>query len=650
MILQYLGYAGIVPCLVDLLNEYISINQYHHECGKEDSNPTNNASIDGSDTKAEKCKKELSNNQNSVIIDVGDILEFDQYSESGDVRNEMNESLENTSIEEVLSPTRKNDSRNDDNSSSSLVEEDECDNHSQKVDCILQILLRLCDVLPLSDSLTDINTVKAVVRYVCWTKYDPTTHRRAGHILLRMSKRIESIMPCLTQAFFPWLRLELDKRLQNSDLRSCLGCQTFNNLFTSIYQTFIFTAESGYIEGNVCHTLVAPGAANEINRSVITVGIVSLITCKTLIYNILVTHGGLEVILQTLEHQATMSENSDLFSHAVLSLNLLAHCVDVVSSIDDRPLKLDKCQQTEDVTQDTATVNTRSSKRTIQNESSSKVIRDNVCFYKECVEEKNLALIFDDGSRIMVNKKTIVSASNVFDAMLSGRFLEASQNEVSLPKTSASAMLRIVHYLYGCRRWAGKDGCCRYSVHQEDKFFRTSLKDSSHPAKEYEDDLEMLLDLVPLSDKYLLTDISIIVCRMIVEQCTQNPEGKMKIAYKRSLNIVCPTTNNIKDKGVQKNNQATVSINDNVICSSTSLNVQLVAFLLAGNIRHQIRVKLFRELVKSDSEVSSDFVDDISQIITSCLKAALKKPKPIIARQNSANMKSIHTNVIFRPS
>ena len=30
--------------------------------------------------------------------------------------------------------------------------------------------------------------------------------------------------------------------------------------------------------------------------------------------------------------------------------------------------------------------------------------------------------------------------------------------------------------------------------------------------------------------------------------CVQNPEGKMKIAYRRSLNIFCPTTNNTKKR------------------------------------------------------------------------------------------------------
>ena len=79
---------------------------------------------------------------------------------------------------------------------------------------------------------------------------------------------------------------------------------------------------------------------------------------------------------------------------------------------------------------------------------------------------------------------------------------------------------------------------------------------------------------------------------MIVKQCTQNPEGKMKTAYKRSLNIICPTTNNTKNKGNSNNFPTTSNNYNNVIYSSSALNVQLAAFLLAGNIPHEIRVKL----------------------------------------------------------
>ena len=609
-----------MPCVVALLNDYVSSNRNNHECRKDDNVSSNDESpvVDKSNTISDKQQKNVTK-CGSVFLDVGQILESNKSIENIAVSNELDEQQNSTRIPKT--PTLNQNSDKTDTSGDNLIETDECD-YNKKIDWILQILLRLYENPPLSDSLTDINTAKAVVQYLCWTKYDSVTHRRAGLILSRLSKRIESIMPFLLHGFFPWLRLELDLRLQISDLGSCLQCQTLNSLFTTVYQSFIFTAESGYIEGTVCHTLVAPGAADETSRSVITVGIISLVTCKNLLFNILITHGGLEVLLQTLETQAISKENTDLFSHVVLSLNLLALRVDVVSSIDDRPLKLEKYQQTDGVNE------------LPENLSQSMDVTNNqhTCFYKLCEQEKNLALKFEDGSKIMVNKDVIVAASNVFEAMLLGQFSEASQNEVSLPKTSASAMLRIVHYLYGCRRWAGKDGCCRYSP----GLVGTSIKFTipSSIVSQYEDDLEMLLDLVPMSDKYLLTDLNVFASRMIVMQCTQNPEGKMKLAYRRSLNIFCPSTNNIKKKTGQDMSEM-INNDDNATYSSAALNIQLVAFLLAGNIDHTTRAKLFRELANPESGISADFVDDINQIITSSLKTAMKKPKPIIVKQYS---------------
>ena len=609
-----------MPCVVALLNDYVSSNRNNHECSKEEKLFSNDEStvLDNGNTISDQQQKKRTN-RGSVFLDVGQILESNKSIQNSAISSEMGEQHKSTTI--PITPTLNQNSDKTDTSGDSLIETDECD-YNKKMDWILQILLRLYENPPLSDSLTDINTAKAVVQYVCWTKYDFVTHRRAGLILSRLSKRIESIMPFLLHGFFPWLRLELDLRLQTSDLGSCLQCQTLNSLFTTVYQSFIFTAESGYIEGTVCHTLVAPGAADETSRSVITVGIISLITCKNLLFNILITHGGLEVLLQTLETQAISKQDTDLFPHAVLSLNLLAQRVDVVSSIDDRPLKLEKYQQTDGVNE--LPENLAQSMNVINNQ--------HTCCYKLCKQEKNLALKFEDGSKIMVNKDVIVAASNVFEAMLLGRFSEASQNEVSLPKTSASAMLRIVHYLYGCRRWAGKDGCCRYSP----GLIGTSISFTmpSSIVSQYEDDLEMLLDLVPMSDKYLLTELNVFVSRMIVMQCTQNPETKMKIAYRRSLNIFCPSTNNIKRKTGQDMSEI-INNDDNSTYPSAALNIQLVAFLLAGNIHHKTRVKLFRELANPDSGISADFVDDINQIITSSLKTAMKKPKPIIVKQYS---------------
>ena len=52
---------------------------------------------------------------------------------------------------------------------------------------------------------------------------------------------------------------------------------TFQNIkstFTSIFQEMVFAAETGYIEGTVCHALVK---GNEETRIVMTIGIVAIV-------------------------------------------------------------------------------------------------------------------------------------------------------------------------------------------------------------------------------------------------------------------------------------------------------------------------------------------------------------------------------------
>ena len=608
--------------MIGLLNEYVDLNRHIHECDKEESNKSIDASKISDKSIVTTPEQHPRKSSNSVFLDIDQLLERNKSNDSSNVQSEIDENQSNASLAEtsIQLGSDNNDSLVENSSEADGSADNYGSYYNKKIDWVLQILLKLCETPPLSDSMTEVHIVKAVVQYMCWTKYDMVTHRRAGLILTRISKCLESIMPYLHQSFFPWLRLELDQRLQNSDFASCVPCKTLNNLFTSVIQSFIFTAESGYIEGKVCHTLVAPGAADDATRSIITVGIISLLTCKTLLFNILVTHGGLEVLLQTLETQSSAKDITELFAYAVLSIHLLAQRVDVVSSIDDRPLILDKYQQTN------------------ENGEAFDSSKTTSCFYKQCKKEKNLILKFDDGSKIKANKEVIVEANNVFEAMLVGRFSEANQTEVLLPKTSASAMLRIVHYLYGCRRWAGKDGCCRYSPGLIGT--STEFVQPANVIAQYEDDLEMLLELVPLSDKYLLTDLSIFVNRMIVSQCTQSPETKMQTAYRRSLNIFCPTIHNLKHYEDQTSSSV-INNQDNILYASTALNVKLVAFLLSGNIPNSTRTKLFWQLVKSDSGISADFVDDVNQIILSSLKAAMLKPKPLIVKQYSSRSKPL---------
>ena len=50
--------------------------------------------------------------------------------------------------------------------------------------------------------------------------------------------------------------------------------QNIKSVFTSIFQEFVFAAETGYIEGTVCHALVK---GTDETRTVMTIGIVAII-------------------------------------------------------------------------------------------------------------------------------------------------------------------------------------------------------------------------------------------------------------------------------------------------------------------------------------------------------------------------------------
>ena len=110
----------------------------------------------------------------------------------------------------------------------------------------------------------------------------------------------------------------------------------------------------------------------------------SCFRCKTLLFNILITHGGLEVMLEALE---TLDPSGEMFSHTVLSLRLLAERVNVVSGID---LDWSKDQQ--------------------------QPAEEEGCHYVDT--EFDMKLVTDDGARIEANRRVLADANGVFGAML----------------------------------------------------------------------------------------------------------------------------------------------------------------------------------------------------------------------------------------
>ena len=233
-----------------------------------------------------------------------------------------------------------------------------------------------------------------------------------------------------------------------------------------------------------------------------------------------------------------------MFSHAVLSFRLLAKRVNIESSI-------------------------------MLVEGEGDEAKDTRCCYEASATDKDFELVTDDGAKIGASRRVLAGANNVFGAMLDGQFSESSGKEIRLPGANSGSVRLLVHHLYGCKN-------C------------TVLNDTA--------DIDAWLDLVPLTDKYLLTDFNREICRKIMHICMQNV-GKIIHAYKKSLTIVCPT------RGQEE-----------------ALNISIVSFLLVGEVHHPVRVKLYDELAKNP-ELKSDFLEDVSSLITNHLKVELQKPR-----------------------
>ena len=261
-----------------------------------------------------------------------------------------------------------------------------------------------------------------------------------------------------------------------------------------------------------------------------------------LCFSILICHGTLDLLLDTLEDGGEEEEDGGgRVSHCVHSLSHLAAHLGVrvccSSSLDPGDL------QGETLT----------------------------CSYEVSQLEQDLTLVCDDGTRVKVNKEVISDSCPVFSAMLTGSFTEAERETIRLPGTSGPALSCLLHFLYGCL-----PGCCPQ--------WRDLAGDT-------------LLELVSLSDKYLLSELHLSVCHSIIRH-SASPRHATQI-YRAALQNNYP-----------------------VLCAGreASLALSIVSFLLVGGIKTEDRVVLVRNIVSSD--LSQHLLDDIGKILRSRLELA----------------------------
>ena len=253
--LKVMGDEGIVSCLTNILDSYIEKHRYTHCCAVDDDAdaavPSDGATPSSSTRSTSSSDVDMLDLSSTTCDTCDSSVESENEILCKDVGKEM---------DNALSQKPKYSGNVDASDQNYLV-----------IDFALQFLLRVFEIQLPSEELTKADNVKALVRYICWTK-GPSY--RAGLILNRIAKSMKYIKPFLLQGLFPWLRLEVSERLYGCKELTCLNCQNVHSVFTSIFQEFVFTAETGYIEGTVCHTLLR--GSNEI-RTVMTIGIVAII-------------------------------------------------------------------------------------------------------------------------------------------------------------------------------------------------------------------------------------------------------------------------------------------------------------------------------------------------------------------------------------
>ena len=209
--------------------------------------------------------------------------------------------------------------------------------------------------------------------------------------------------------------------------------------------------------------------------------------------------------------------------------------------------------------------------------------------------------------------------------MLTGTFTEADQTRVPIPHTSSRALNCLIHFLYTC----SPDTCPQY------------------------DDLaaDTLLELVQLSDQYLLTDLNLSVCHTIIRHSasTQFLTPIYRSAVQSSYPVNCvgrwvlikQTFRGL----VSRVKLWTLHYFSTIhwwifFFSSGVLSNSIVNYLLVGNLSHKTRVELMMVVMRSD--LAQHLLDDVSKTLREKLQNTASTSSRALtihwAKQNEVSM------------
>ena len=396
---------------------------------------------------------------------------------------------------------------------------------------ILQLLSRLTQADRPHADLTSERTVAAVFTFISQV---PDGVLKAGKILTRLSTNLHCLLPFILHRHLPFFLLFL-ARDRLSSLSSCPSCishlREVQKLVSQLSNNLSLLAETGYGEGEVCHRLVAPNTPPE-EKLNISICAPLLLRQRKLLRNVLVTHDSLDYLLDFLETAKPKEDQEEeddedaqcLFTQAVVSLSHLAKHLGIQA-----PQPLLEGGQEE-------------------------------CSSAEWNHDHDITLVLDSGESVEASRSVLTNASPVFAAMLAGGFSESGFTEVPLPLTSLPALNCLLHHLYGCPA--------------------PCLQFRQLP-------IPTLLELVSLSDKFLLADLNLAITSCIVRRCL-GAGADLPLVYRLALQRDYPVP-------------------------GSTLAQATVCLSLVCDVDCWQRASMVRSIVTSD--MKGDYIDDVGKLL-----------------------------------
>jgi hypothetical protein len=148
----------------------------------------------------------------------------------------------------------------------------------------------------------------------------------------------------------------------------------------------------------------------------------------------------------------------------------------------------------------------------------------NCCYDKSHSTSFDVVIKLDTGESIEAHRSVLCAFSDVFAAMLSTDFVEASQSEVVIKELNHATAVFLVHYAYGCR-WSVHERFIACPLLEESLSAGNSPPSNDSPSRSnnsptsndspssdkppsgdrFKFDFEFLMDLLACADRFLLT-------------------------------------------------------------------------------------------------------------------------------------------------